>query len=68
MIKKEMEIKNKITAKGTLVGVDDAGLHIEDPKSGETEVLELDAFKMFIGKEISFSVADSTKTEEAIGE
>ena len=68
MIKKEMEIKNKITAKGTLVGVDDEGLHIQDPKTEETEVLELDAFKMFVGKEISFSVTDSTKTESDIGE
>jgi hypothetical protein len=66
MIKREMEIKNKVTAKGILKCVDDAGLHIEDTKSGEVETLSMDALKMFIDKEIAFSVADSTKMEKEI--
>lgn len=32
MIIKEQEIKNTLKAKGKLVGIDDDGLHIEDPK------------------------------------
>ncbi len=68
MIKKEIAITNKVTAKGVLKGVDDAGLRIEDPKSKEVETLSLDSLKMFIGKEISLSVADSTKTEEEIND
>lgn len=68
MVKKEMEVKTKITAKGILQGIDDEGLHIEDTKSGETDTLSLDALKMFIGKEISFSVGDSQKVEKDIDE
>jgi hypothetical protein len=62
-IVKEQEIKNKVTAKGILVCVDDEGLHIKDSKSEEIDVLSFDDFKMFLNKTISFSVADSTKKE-----
>ncbi|HHX71217.1 MAG TPA: hypothetical protein GX708_24625 [Gallicola sp.] len=68
MIKKETEIKNKISAKGILKAIDDAGLHIEDGKTGEVDTLNLDAFKPFLDKEISFSIAESSKVEQDIDE
>lgn len=68
MIKKETEIKNRISAKGILKAVDDAGLHIEDIKTGIVDVLDLDAFGMFLDKEVSFSITDSNKIEKDIDE
>lgn len=68
MIKKETEIKNRILAKGILKAIDDVGLHIEDIKTGIVDVLDLDVLEMFLGKEISFSIADSDKIEKDINE
>lgn len=63
MIIKEQEIKNKLKAKGKLVAIDDDGLHIEDEKSGDVETLSLDELKIFKGRMITISVADSTKRD-----
>lgn len=63
MIVKEQEIKNKLKAKGKLVAIDDDGLHIEDEKSGEVETLSLDELKIFKGRIINISVADTTKLD-----
>ena len=68
MIIKEQEIKNKLKAKGKLVGIDDDGLHIEDDKSGETDILSLDELKIFKGRTITISVADSKKTDIEVEE
>ncbi|MGI6168438.1 MAG: hypothetical protein ACOYI4_01815 [Christensenellales bacterium] len=68
MIIKEQEIKNTLKAKGKLVGIDDDGLHIEDPKSHEVEVLSLDELKIFRGRTITISVADSKKTDIEVEE
>ena len=62
-ITKEQEIKNTLKAKGRLVSIDDDGLHIEDEKTGEVDTLSLDQFKIFKGRTIAFSVAESTKVE-----
>jgi hypothetical protein len=63
LIVKEQEIKNKLKAKGKLVAIDDDGLHIEDEKSGEVETLSLDELKIFKGRIINISVADTTKLD-----
>lgn len=66
MLVKIQELKNTIKAKGKVLGVDDAGVHIADPKTEEVAVLNLDLFKDFIGKDISLSVTESAKSEEEI--
>ncbi len=63
MILREKEVKNKLKAKGVLVEVNDQGLFIEDEKNETKDLLRYEEFKMFIGKEISFSMADSFKEE-----
>jgi len=63
-ILKIQELKTTIRAKGEVVGIDDAGVHIVDPKTEEEATLTLDVFKCFIGKEINFSVTESAKSEE----
>ncbi|MFA5558674.1 MAG: hypothetical protein WDA59_04335 [Methanofastidiosum sp.] len=63
MILREKEVKNKLKAKGVLVEVNDQGLVIEDEKNETKDLLRYEEFKMFIGKEISFSMADSFKEE-----
>lgn len=68
MLVKISELKRTIKAKGKVVSVDDAGIQIMDSKTEEISILTYDVFKMFMGKEISFSVADSEKDEEAIEE
>jgi len=60
---KEQKIENKIKAKGILKDIDNDGLHIEDEKSGDVETLSLDDLKIFKGKSITISIADTTKTE-----
>jgi hypothetical protein len=63
LILREKEVKNKLKAKGVLVEVNDQGLVIEDEKNETKDLLRYEEFKMFIGKEISFSMADSFKEE-----
>lgn len=63
MIIRERETRNKIKAKGVLVDVDDVGLHIEDEKTEAVEVLSFDEMKMFVGKNISFGMADVVKED-----
>jgi hypothetical protein len=60
------ELKNTIKAKGLVKGIDDAGVHIEDPKTKEIAVLNLDVFQAFVGKDINLSVIESAKSEEEI--
>ena len=45
------------------MAIDDDGLHIEDEKSGEVEILSLDELKIFKDRMITISVADSTKRD-----
>ena len=66
MIKKTQEIKNTLNAKGQLVKIDEEGLHIYDKKTGEVEVLSFDDFNIFVGSEISITVAESTKQDITI--
>ena len=68
MLLKITEVKNTIKAKGTVVAVDDSGIHICDPKTEEVAILTLDAFKIFLNKEINFSVSENAKSEEEIVE
>ena len=63
-ILKIQELKTTIKAKGRVTAIDDAGVHIVDPKTEEEATLTLDVFKGFIGKEMNFSVSESAKTEE----
>lgn len=63
MIIKTQEVKNIIKAKGKLVSIDDIGLNLIDPKTDEKETLTFDELKLFIGRQISLSVGDSTKDE-----
>ena len=63
-ILKIQELKTTIKAKGTVTAIDDAGVHIVDPKTEEEATLTLDVFKGFVGKEMSFSISESAKTEE----
>jgi len=63
MIKKTQEIKNTLNAKGQLVKIDEEGLHIYDKKTEEVEVLSFDDFNIFVGSEISITVAESTKQD-----
>jgi len=66
MITKIQEVKTTIKAKGIVKCVDDFGIHIEDFKTGEISVLSLDEFKIFLDKEINFSVTESKKDEEEV--
>lgn len=68
MVKKEMSVTTKISAKGILQCIDDEGLHIEDCKSGTVDVLSIDALKLFVGKEINFSIGETAKAEKDIEE
>lgn len=63
-ILKIQELKTTIKAKGKVIGIDDAGVHIVDPKTEEEATLTLDVFKCFVGKEMNFSVSESAKSEE----
>lgn len=63
MITKEQEIKNKLKAKGILVEINEEGLHIEDEKSGDIEILSLDDLSMFVDKVVTISIADSIKLD-----
>lgn len=63
-ILKIQELKTTIKAKGKVTAIDDAGVHIVDPKTEEEATLTLDVFKCFIGKEMNFSVSESAKSEE----
>jgi len=65
MIKKTQEIKNTLNAKGQLVKIEE-GLHIYDKKTEEVEVLSFDDFNIFVGSEISITVAESTKQDITI--
>lgn len=52
--------KNNITeisASGTLVGIDDFSIKVEDEKTGLQE-LEIDLLKEFIGKEIRLKISN----------
>jgi len=60
---KEQETKNKIRAKGILTEVTAEGFLIKDEKEEVVDLLEFNDFKMFIGKAISFNVADVEKVE-----
>jgi len=62
-IVKEQETKNKIKAKGILTEVTTEGFLIEDEKEGNVDLLKFSDFEMFVGKAISFSVADVEKVE-----
>lgn len=66
MITKIQEVKTTIKAKGFVKAVDDSGIHIEDSKTGEVSVLSLDEFKIFVDKEINFSITESKKDEEEV--
>jgi len=65
VITKEQEIKNTLKAKGKLIKIDEEGLHIfgKNKKEEVIEVLSLDDFNIFIGSEISITVAESTKQD-----
>ena len=65
VITKEQEIKNTLKAKGKLIKIDKEGLHIfgKNKKQEVIEVLSLDDFNIFIGSEISITVAESTKQD-----
>jgi hypothetical protein len=60
-IKREGTEKKEVGFKGIFKGVFDDGLHVEDMKSGEKEVLDLDEFKQFIGKEVKFGMVETKK-------
>lgn len=62
-ITKIQELKTTIKAKGQVVSIDDAGVHIFDEKTGDA-TLTLDVFNDFVGKTINFSITESAKTEE----
>jgi len=68
VITKEQEIKNTLKAKGKLIKIDKEGLHIfgKNKKQEVIEVLSLDDFNIFIGSEISITVAESTKQDITI--
>lgn len=68
MLVKINELKRTIKAKGKVVNVDEKGVYILDKKTEEIALLSLDLFKLFIGSEITFSIADSEKNEEEITE
>ena len=68
MIKKTQEIKNTLNAKGQLVKIDEEGLHIYDKKTEEVEVLSFEDFNIFVGSEISITVAESTKQDITVEE
>ncbi len=63
MIVKEKETKSKIKAKGILRKIDKDGLHIEDEKSEDIDILKFSDFEIFLDKGINFSVADSVKED-----
>lgn len=63
MLKKESELKNKITLKGKLVSVGETEIEVEDDKSGEIDSLKFSDFDMFIGKSINVVIADSVKKD-----
>ena len=65
VITKEQEIKNTLKAKGKLIKIDEEGLRIfgKNKKEEVIEVLSLDDFNIFIGSEISITVAESTKQD-----
>lgn len=61
-IKRETTSKTELGFKGIFLGIDDEGYHVEDVKSGEKEVLGLDEFKQFVGKEVLFGMTEIKKT------
>lgn len=63
MVKREREVKEKITAKGILTNIDGQNLVITDPKSGDEEIVSISELKVFLNKEISFSIAQVDKQE-----
>lgn len=68
MISKTRETKDTAKAKGILKAIDDAGFHIEDEKTGEVELLEMDFLNAFVGKSIVLSVVESTKQTISVAE
>ncbi len=60
---KEQKIENKIKAKGILKKISEEGLHIEDEKEGNIELLKFDDLKIFKNRIITISVSDSTKLD-----
>lgn len=67
MIKKTISTKITTVIKGTLVGVDDSGLHVRDAKSNQVNTVAYDLFQEYDGEEITISVGRTEKTEEIIG-
>jgi hypothetical protein len=63
MIKKEINKSEKLIVKGKVVGIDEDGIHVLDPKTEEEDVIDYNAFECFIGKTISMNVTVSKKRQ-----
>jgi len=63
LIIRERETRNRLKAKGVLVEIDTDGLHIEDEKTGDVDVLGFDEMKAFVDRNISFSLCDVVKED-----
>lgn len=61
MIKREGTEKKEVGFKGIFLGIDDEGLHGQDVKSGEKEVLDFGNLTQFIGKEVTFNMVETKK-------
>jgi hypothetical protein len=63
MIKKEMNRTEKLVVKGKVIGIDEDGIHVLDPKTEEEDVIGYEVFECFIGKTISMNVTVSKKRQ-----
>lgn len=63
MIKREIEQKSKIAAKGKLLAVNETGILLEDAKEFTKDLITLEELRTFVGKEISITLAESSKEE-----
>jgi hypothetical protein len=64
--KKKVNVNNEISGEGTLIGIDEKGIHTID-KDGVEDILSSDEILgMFKGKNIKISYKESIKNEEEI--
>lgn len=64
MLKRETEIKNRITLKGILTSIGTNELEVMDEKTNEVDTLNIVRdLDMFLGKSVSIVLSDSVKKE-----
>lgn len=66
MIKKEVMSSSKILIKGVVVQVDEKGIHVRDTKTGIVDIVGIDLFQEFLGKDITMTIGDKLTSTEIL--